>query len=121
MNTLNTNKYGIIKNDNMVWIIVVIVFIVVFGIILAVLNHAKDKPDSPQALVAAAFLSPAGFHNTMSNYLCNPILTNSIMPGNSGWHYLYLCPIHGGTDKIYFNANGDPKCPVCHKDMVLNQ
>ncbi|MBF0226385.1 MAG: hypothetical protein HQK76_13100 [Desulfobacterales bacterium] len=42
-------------NDKKVWISIIIVFIFVLGILVVTYNHSKEKPDSPQAVVAAAF------------------------------------------------------------------
>ncbi|MEI6126267.1 MAG: hypothetical protein WCQ99_06890 [Pseudomonadota bacterium] len=42
-------------NDSAAWILLGCVFLVVVTIILAVFNHEKQKPDSPQAVAAAAF------------------------------------------------------------------
>ena len=40
------------------WLIVSLAFVIIFGILFSVLDHARKKPISPQALVAAAFNRP---------------------------------------------------------------
>nr|ASQ41188.1 magnetosome protein MamI-2 [Candidatus Magnetananas rongchenensis] len=48
---MNENQYS----DNTIWILVAIVFIGVLIMLITVFNHDKQKPKSPQALVAAGF------------------------------------------------------------------
>ena len=41
--------------DRAIWIAIGIVFLCLLGVLVAVYAHEKRKPDSPHALVAAAF------------------------------------------------------------------
>ncbi|MBF0396292.1 MAG: hypothetical protein HQK78_05940 [Desulfobacterales bacterium] len=43
------------SNDNKIWVSIIIVFVFVLGILVVTYNHGKEKPNSPQASVAAAF------------------------------------------------------------------
>jgi hypothetical protein len=42
-------------SDRAIWIWIVVVFVCVLGALISIYIHEKAKPDSPHALVAAAF------------------------------------------------------------------
>ncbi len=51
---MKTEQY-IPLSDRAVWMVIAVVFLCVITILLALYNHEKLKPDSPHAVVAAAF------------------------------------------------------------------
>ena len=48
-------KIKALSGDQTVWVLVGAVFLSVLLVLITVFNHDKEKPKSPQALVAAAF------------------------------------------------------------------
>ena len=129
----------------MIWAVV----LVVFGVTMAVLNHARQKPVSPQELVVAAFnqviapnewkpgmgpqpfvYHPAGFgtppftaaQEWKPGMGPQPFVYHPAGFTPSGWQSLYLCPEHGANaGSPGFDAAGNPHCPICNKLMVFNR
>lgn len=111
-------------NDWPVWWVIVLVFFVVFGVVLAVLNHASEKPGSPQSLVAAAFNRPITAKEWRPGMGPEPLIYHPAAfktvaaPGK--WQPLYVCPWHGATTPR-LDAYGQPHCPTCNQIMVTNK
>lgn len=109
------------QNDWAIWIIIMVVFLIVFGIVLAVLNNAKDKPRGPQALVAAVFNQAPIFNVLNTGAGTKPILTHPVAFENLQWKPLYLCPLDGAAGSPVFDSTGEPHCPLCGQIMVMNK
>ncbi len=50
---MNKKSLGL-NNDHAIWFVIAFVFLCVLFVLLAVFNHEREKPESPQAMVAAA-------------------------------------------------------------------
>ena len=113
------------SKDRTVWIFVGIVSLVIFVILLGVIDHAIQKPTSPQALVAAAFnLPPLTAQEWKPGMGPQPLIYHPAgfqEPPLNNWSPLYLCPTHGASVTPQFDANGIPHCPTCNQLMVTNK
>ena len=121
---LEAEKSAQVSQDRLVWMIVGIVSLVIFGILFGVLDHAIDKPTSPQALVAAAFNLPSlTVQEWKPGMGPQPLIYHPAAfhaPVNT-WTPLYLCPTHGATGPPIYDKNGMPHCPTCNQLMVTNK
>jgi hypothetical protein len=113
------------QNDWAIWLIIMVVFLIVFGTVLAVLSNAKDKPSGPQALVAAVFNQGPVFNLWKNGTGTQPILarpmSRPVAFESLQWKPLYLCPLDGAAGAPVFDSTGKPYCPLCGQMMVMNR
>jgi len=109
------------QDDWAIWLIIMIVFFIVFGIVVAVLNNAKDKPSGPQALVAAVFNQHPFLNMVKNGALTQPLPSHPAAFENVQWKPLYLCPLDGAAGSPAYDSSGVPHCPLCGRVMVMNK
>ncbi len=108
--------------EKSIWLMVGVVFLIVFGVVFAVLNHAREKPGSPQELVATAFRIPkmptsSNFSGSGLGNLQNqtPFLPQELQL----WHPIYVCPVHGAVAAPIMDSHGKMICSLCGRYMML--
>ncbi len=102
------------------WLTISFVIFVICVMVFAVLNHAKDKPDTPQAMMAAALQQIRGIPEWKTGSGSQPLLSRPAAFRVRAWKVLYVCPVHGFQSPV-FRTNTQPVCPVCNQTMVVNQ
>lgn len=124
LSDLQTENLAQPAQERTVWVFVGIVSVVIIGVLLAVMDHAIEKPTSPQALVAAAFnLPPLTAKEWKPGQGPQPLIYHpaGFQTTANTWNPLYLCPTHGATGAPRFDGNGMPHCPTCNQLMVTNR
>ncbi|HIJ79394.1 MAG: hypothetical protein OEY01_10580 [Desulfobulbaceae bacterium] len=102
--------------------LIVAVLLVIGGVTLAVLHHAKDKPASPQSVVAAALNRAGGLQEWRPGMGPQPLLSKPAAFGNGlQWRHLYSCPTHGLAGTPFYGPHGVPHCPICKQKMMVNR
>lgn len=110
-----------LEKNGFIWLVIIIVFLVVFGAVGAVLIHDEEKPKSPQALVASAFNQTPLFNVLNNGRGTQPILYHPAAFENVQWNPLYFCPRDGAVGTPLYTSMGVPYCPLCGQIMVMNK
>ena len=135
------SSQSFLKSD---WPMIICVTMIVIMIVYSVLYHAKDKPDTPQALAAAAFKQVQGIQEWGPGMGPQPLISKPVAfnpipeilewrPGLGAqpliskpadlekpvWKTLYYCPNHGPQIPM-FDVNNRPHCPVDKQIMMVN-
>jgi len=115
----------------LIWAIILIIC----GVVLAVINHARSKPASPQELVVTAFnqvmkpqewqpgMGPQPFIYHPAGFGTQPMAAAAGFGtgATAAWQPLYLCPQHGSDASPVFDKNGVAHCSICNQFMVMNR
>lgn len=103
--------------------VVGVIILVIAGLTLTVLHHAKDKPESPQAMVAAALnQAGGGLQEWRPGMGPQPLVSKPVaFGGKLVWQQLYSCPTHGLAGIPLFGPHGAPHCPLCKQIMTVNR
>ena len=99
---------------------IICVAMVILMAIYIVLNHAKSKPDTPQAMYADALKQARGIQEWRPGQGPQPLFSKLAATKRPAWQSLYSCPVHGSQTPV-FNANAVPRCPICNQNMAVNQ
>lgn len=110
------------RKSNLVFGWILLVFFIVAATLAYVLNVAKQKPESPQALVAAAFnltiTAPTEWKPGMGP---KPLIYHPAATPAPQWQAMYQCPTHGINGKPQFNKKGVPYCAICNQQMTVTK
>ncbi|VEN74110.1 Magnetosome protein MamI-3 [Candidatus Desulfarcum epimagneticum] len=106
-----------LKSD---WPMIICVAMVVCIIVYSVLNHARHKPDTPQAMFANAIKQVQGLPEWKPGLGAQPLLSKPAAFARSPWQTLYTCPTHGPQTPV-FDSNAAPYCPICNQNMMVSQ